>query len=490
MKAFVATSLKNVEEAVRITRMLEEHSVDHQCCITEIGSLRGLDLFEHNVQGIRDSDIFISIIKNLGKDTSVEIGIAYALGKRRIAVAYEVDPRDTMVYHASGKKVKEEDLPNVIEQLKAEIDGGDHLEFYVPHLTQYAAPVFRDLVQSFESQILVDGKNVGRLEAMLSERFGRHVVATSSGTSALILALQEFISTDRKEVLVPSLTFPATIQAIFYAGGVPIYVDIDQQTWNMDSNDAERKISRRTAAIMPVNLFGVPCDIGSFQELSRNQKIPLVYDSCQSFGARTPYGEVGCFGDAEVLSLDVTKVLSGGQGGYITTPSKDLAERIRKSKNFGCDERKVAVQRGLNARMLEFSAILAIHCLNDVSKIIEKRVSRIEAYKRHLSKVNGIRFQDVPEGYAPAYQFFGVMLDHASDDLAYRAKAVLHENGIGTRIYSPELLHKNITLGGGEQTSLPVTERIAPKILCLPIHDRVKEQHMQTVAETLNEVMR
>ena len=115
MKAFIATSIKHGEEALRIVKILEDLSIDHQCCLTDEGNLEGKKLFDYNYRGILNSDIFISILKNLGKDVSTEIGIAYALGKKRIAIDYNADNGDVMPYFAAGKIIKESELESTLK---------------------------------------------------------------------------------------------------------------------------------------------------------------------------------------------------------------------------------------------------------------------------------------------------------------------------------------------------------------------------------------
>lgn len=487
MKAFVATSLRNVPEALKITSLLEQYSIDHQCAITEIGSLKNRELFEHNVQGILDADIFITICKNLGRDTSVEAGIAYALGKRRIAVMYDDDnpyPYDIMVQHAVGEIVKEEKLPKILEGITQ--NGDSYLEFFVPNLKKYSTNVFKDLTKVFETQRFVDGEYVRKLEKTLADRYGRYVVTTSTGTSGLIIALDSILpnESDKKEVLVPSLTFPATIQAILHAGAKPIYVDVKEDSWNMDYEDAERKITDKTAAILPVNLFGIPCDIKSFENLSQKYNIPIIYDSCVAFGAKTPYGEVGRFGEAEVFSLDATKIVGAGLGGYVTTPDEALARKLKMAKNFGSDEQRSPQQRGINARMLEFSAILSLYSLEDSnSNLIELR-ERALKYRRYVKDIENLLFQSEPEGSIPSHQFFAIAIDDPKYELIHKTKKRLEERKIGSRIYVPKMLHLDENFSGGVY-HLPVTEKIAPNILCLPMHGGVKDYHMQIIADTI-----
>lgn len=485
MKAFIATSLRHREEGLRIIKILESLSIDYKCCIFEKGDLRGEELFHSNYSSLVESDIFISILKDLGKDVSAEIGMAYALGKRRIGVLYNLKPSDVMPYFAAGTLVRENELVEVLEDLvKSE---QDKLEFFVPNLAKHNSEVLVDMSEVFRTQRFVDGKYVKRLEKILSDRYKRPVVVTSSGTLGILIALESILK-DKKEVIVPALSFSATVQAIIHAGTIPVFADISEKDWNLDPAEAEKKINKNTGAIIPVNLFGVPCDINAFERLGKKYGISIIYDSCQAFGAETTQGEIGTFGTAEIFSLDATKIVSGGLGGFVTLIDEYLASRLIIAKNFGNDKRGITRQRGLNSRMLEFSASLALHHLTDFEKNLEIVRKNTLDYKTIFSGIHRLKLQQ-ENGNTSSPQYFGVFLDHPDPRIAYKVQEDLEGKGIRTRVYNPLALHK-VDFFTRRHVSLPVTEKMHSKILCLPTHKNVKPKHKEIIKGVLEEKLR
>jgi len=362
------------------------------------------------------------------------------------------------------------------------------LPFIIPTLGKYYDNLIYDLKDVFEKQIFVDGKNVDEFESFLSKRYNkRKVIGVSSGTTGLILALDAILK-EKKEVIVPGISFTATIQSIIHAGGIPIFADILKDTWNLDPEDVKNKITTNTGAIMPVNLFGVPCNIKAFEELSEQKKIPIIYDSCQAFGAKTNFGEVGNFGDIEVFSLDVTKILSGVLGGFIVVKDDEVASKIRMSKNFGHNKSKIPLVKGINGRMHEYSAILAKYHLRDFDKNFSILKKNISIYKDLFKDFSNIKLQNEGKDISSP-QYFGLYIDIDNIQIVKQIKGLLEKEGIETRIYNLSNLHKN-PIFNSQETYLRNTEKMNSKILCLPIHEGVKEEHMNKIKEIIQEVLR
>lgn len=489
MKAFVATSLKNIQEAIRITNILEEIGVEHQCCVTELGSLEGEELFNHYVKGIAESDLFISIQKNIGRDTSTEVGMAYILGKKRITVIYDqnsMTPKDSMLYHAAGERTTENELSDKVKKIFA-IQSKKYLPFYKPNLKQYTSELVQKIVTTLENEIYVEGENTIAFENKLAERYGRKAIAVSSGTSGLILSLTSILE-NKKEVLVPAFTFPATIQAIINAGAKPVYVDIDNKTWTIDVVDAENKINEKTGAILPVNIFGNPCDVESIETMSKKYGVPVIYDSCQAIGSTTKNGEIGTFGAAEVFSLDSTKLVSGGLGGFVTTSDNELYEKIRMAKNFGLNANKVPKIIGNNSRINEFNAALALISYENIERTVNKRRRLVSKYQQHLEEVKNVKFQKVYSGSMHSYQMFGIQISKEPNSIK-QVQSNLADAGFGTRVYLTDFMHKNDTFNKSSFGHLHVTEEIGKNILCLPVHEYVTDKNIEDMCKIVKETL-
>jgi perosamine synthetase len=361
------------------------------------------------------------------------------------------------------------------------------LPFSLPTLQTSSKAIIPKIIEVVENQKYVDGKNVRDLEKKLNSRYNRKVVAVSNGTSGLIVALNAIIE-DKKEVIVPSLSFSATIQSIIHADAKPVFVDIYEDNWTMDVNDVERKINENTGSIMPVNLFGVPCDIESFEKLGQKYNIPIIYDSCQAFGAKSPEGEIGSFGDIEVFSLDASKILTAGTGGFITVKNDCIFDKIILAKNFGNNSQKIPQLRGINARMHEFNAILANNNLQDFNINITVARKNAEAYKILLSNIDKISLQKANNKLSSP-QFFGIFLDHPDSKIGYKLQKQLLKKGIETRIYNPSNLHQN-SIFSKKKITLNITEKMCSKILCLPTHRKVESHHRRLIKETILEVLK
>ena len=362
-----------------------------------------------------------------------------------------------------------------------------NLPFLIPNLKKSSENILPQISEVIESQIYVDGKNVHKLEKKLSLRYNRKVVGVSNGTVGLIIALDSILK-EKREVIVPSLSFSATIQAIIHAGAKPVFADVLEENWTLDVNDVEKKITSKTGAIMPVNLFGVPCDVESFKEISEKYNLPIIYDSCQAFGAKTQNGEIGTFGDIEVFSLDASKILSAGLGGFITIKDEEIYNKIVQSKNFGNNSEKIPLIRGINARMHEFNAILANSSLKDFEYNLITIKKIVRQYKNILSGIDKIKMQKIDDKFASP-QYFGVFFDHPDSNIAYKIQKALIDKGIGTRIYNPSDLHKN-PIFSKEDVSLNITEKMCRKILCLPTHNKVESCHIELIKQIMMEILK
>lgn len=341
--------------------------------------------------------------------------------------------------------------------------------------------VLGDFKKVFETRYFVEGTYAGKLERKLSERYGRPVVATNSGTTALILALDTLLK-DKREVIVPSLTFNATIQAVIHAGAIPVFADVDAQTWAIDARDVANKITGQTGAILPVNLFGVPADHQQLKSISETGHIPLLYDSCQAFGSQTPQGEIGTLGDIEAFSLDATKIVSGGLGGFITVKDRKLFPKLREGKNFGNDRDKRTVRLGINGRLSEFNAILALRSLETVGARLENTKENALRYRIAFSDVPRVHFQQYANN-VPVQQYFALFIE-SDPEAVKRIRADLLEKRIETRIYNPTLLHHQ-RFFTRTRSALPQTEKMHGQLLCLPMHEKVNGQHVDVMVDTI-----
>lgn len=304
VKVFVATSLKNRAEAGRICDLLTKVRCEVFCALTDRGNLQGAALFDHNYRHLSEADLFVAVLKDVGRDVAVEIGMARALGKASIGVLYNLSADDVMPFYAIDKLVKEEEfgalLSEVIPSLAPALSAAPatvqegSLSYLKPILTEHLPQLSRDLEIIMTGGQLVEGSYVQALEQRFSRYFKRPAVVMGTGTVALTLLLDSLLGEER-EVIVPALSFAATVQAVMHANAVPVFCDVLPETWLTDPADVESRINSRTGAILAVHLFGVPAEIERLEELGCRHNIPVVFDACQAYGQRYAGRNIGAF---------------------------------------------------------------------------------------------------------------------------------------------------------------------------------------------------
>ena len=317
------------------------------------------------------------------------------------------------------------------------------------------------------------GPSVRSFESAVAKRLGvRNAVAVSSCTSGLILAVRALGLSG--EVILPSFTFAATAHALLWNGITPVFADSEPGTLNLDPRKVEEKITARTSAIMPVAIFGVPPKVDAFRRIARKHSLRLLYDSAQAIGAKVNGKYVGGFGDAEVFSFSPTKVVTAIEGGIVTTNDDVLARQVRQMRDYGkAADGEDMEYIGLSARMSELHAEVGRANLSRMAALIRHRGKLVALYKKILSRIPGVRFQEIPENVSPSHNYMVVFVDGSGgftrDDL-YRG---LEKEGIQTKRYFFPAVHEMTAYRKWGRTSrgkLPVAEKAAREGLALPLY--------------------
>jgi dTDP-4-amino-4,6-dideoxygalactose transaminase len=342
--------------------------------------------------------------------------------------------------------------------------------------------------QVFGSGLITNGRLVARLEAAVCERLGvRHCIAVSSCTSGLMLVMKALGL--RGEVILPSFTFFATGHAVLWNGLTPVFADCDPQTWNIDPGAVDRAITPRTAAIVAVHLYGNPAPVAELEWIAQKHGLKLLFDAAHAFGASYKGQAVGCFGDAEVFSLSPTKLLVAGEGGLVCTNDALLAHKLRAGRNYGDLGSYDPMLLGLNARMPEFNAALALAGLDLVPAKVKKHNQIAALYTSELEGTPGIGFQRVPAGHASTYKDYSVRVDAPAfgmtrDELA----AALLADNIETKKYFHPPLHQQAlfrALLPASLSTLPVTDAISESVLSLPVYESLPHATVRQVARAI-----
>ena len=358
----------------------------------------------------------------------------------------------------------------------------------VPDLSE----VIEEYQAAYRSGLLTNSGLVARLEGAVAERLKvKHCVAVSSCTSGLMLVLRALGLSG--EVIVPSFTFFATAHAVVWNGLQPVFANCELDTWNMSPADVERQITEKTSAILGVHLYGNPCDITALEHLAQRHRLKLIFDAAHAFGSAYRGKAIGSFGDAEVFSLSPTKLLVAGEGGLVTTNDAKLAEAVRAMRNYGDTGAYNPQWLGLNARMTEFNAALALRGLALVDAKVRRRNYIAQIYTENLCSLPGVHFQKTDPQDTNTYKDYSIhitpeVLGITRDELA---KALLEKN-IETKKYFHPPLHQQLLYSkfyDKRRNDLSQTEYVADGILSLPIYESLSDEAVCRVAETLKQIV-
>jgi dTDP-4-amino-4,6-dideoxygalactose transaminase len=350
--------------------------------------------------------------------------------------------------------------------------------------------VVDDVRKVLSSGILTNGPLVRELERRAAEYIGvRHCVAVASCTAGLMLVLRA--SDLSGDVVLPSFTFAATAHAVAWNGLRPVFADIDPATLTLSAEAARRATGVRTSAILATHTFGTPCDTEGLTDLAFRNGIRLFFDAAHAFGSWHREVPVGRFGDAEVFSLSPTKVLIAGEGGIIATNDDILAERCRIGRDYANPGDYDCRFVGLNARMSEVHAAIALGSLDGLDDRVERRNLLAARYKEALASTPGLGFPDVPAGDRSTFKDFTILVDPREFglDAAGLARGLAAEGVETKRYYTPPVHAMRAYRGlAGTNGGLPETERAATRVLTLPLWGAMTEDQVRRVAWAIGRI--
>lgn len=318
------------------------------------------------------------------------------------------------------------------------------------------------------SGMVVQGAEVAAFEAEFASLVDdRPCVAVNSGTSALHLGLLALGIGPGDEVIIPSFTFAATANAVVLAGAMPVFVDIEPEHFCLDPAAVAAAVTARTAAVMPVHLYGHPADMTELGVVAERHGLALVEDACQAHRARWQDRPVGALGTLAAFSFYPTKNMTTGEGGLVVCADEDVAHTVRLLRNQGMERRYDNELIGFNARMTDIAAAIGRVQLRRLPGWTEQRRHNAAHFDTHLADLSGIVPPPVASGAAHVYHQYTL---RASDRDGLRTR--LTEAGVGTGIYYPIPAHRlpSYASGPGRATDLPQTERACREVLSLPVH--------------------
>jgi len=361
-------------------------------------------------------------------------------------------------------------------------------------VTQPSLPPLAEFVkllnQIWESKILTNnGPFHNDFEKALAEYLGvKYISIFSNGTLALITALQALRITG--EVITTPFSFVATTHSLWWNNIKPVFADIDPDNFNLDPDKVEAAITSQTTAIMPVHVYGNPCNLKRFQQIADTYGLKLIYDAAHAFGVKINGNSVLNYGDLSVLSFHATKVFNTIEGGAIISPDEKTKKRIDYLKNFGFADEVTVIAPGINAKMNELQSAYGLLQLKYVDNCIDKRRKIAGIYREQLRLLNGIKILEDIEGVDHVYSYFPILVNK---DIFSKTRDELYEelkkhNIFGRRYFYP-LISQFPTYRGLPSSShdnLPIATKIAEQVICLPIYPLLDEDEALNICKIIH----
>lgn len=364
------------------------------------------------------------------------------------------------------------------------------------YVTQPFLPPLKEFIPMLED--IWDMKwltNMGKYHQMFEEKLAeylgvKYVCLFTNGTLALITALQALRITG--EVITTPFSFVATTHALNWNRITPVFADIEVNFCNLDPCKIEKVITPKTTAILPVHVYGNPCQVDKIQKIADTYGLKIIYDACHAFGVKINGTSICNFGDLTALSFHATKVFTTFEGGAIICHDEKMKKRIDFLKNFGFANEITVVAPGINAKMNEFSAALGLFQLKYFNQAIEKRKKVAQVYRKKLKGIKGIKFLENIPNVQHNYAYFPILINEKEFGLSRdQVYDKLKKFNIFTRRYFYPLISQfpiYRDLLSANPSNLQIAEKITKEILCLPIFTDLSFQNCIYIVEKIRKL--
>ncbi len=326
-------------------------------------------------------------------------------------------------------------------------------------------------------------------EARLADHLEvEHVSLVCNGTIGLVIALQALRL--QGEVITTPYTFVATAHSLLWTNNVPVFVDIDPRTLNLDPAQIEAAITDNTRAILPVHCYGNPCAVEAIQEIADNYNLRVIYDAAHAFGVRYRGESILKWGDLSVLSFHATKVFNTFEGGAIVCSDAKTKRRIDKLRNFGFVDETAVAASGINGKMSEVNAAMGLLQLDHAAEVREQRQAIDMRYRRGFEGLDGIECMSLSDNAEHNYAYFPIFVGDGSGRDRDALRVRLQRIGVHARRYFYPLvpdfqIYKRFGAVGGQR--LDEARRRSHQVLCLPIYPGLKESDQEAIIATVQE---
>jgi UDP-2-acetamido-2-deoxy-ribo-hexuluronate aminotransferase len=346
--------------------------------------------------------------------------------------------------------------------------------------------IFQVMTEIFGSGQYILGPRVSEFEKKIADYHGvSEAVGVASGTDAIHLSINAFGIGEGDEIITTPFTFFAIVEAILYSGAMPVFVDVDAETFNIDKGQIETKITDKTKAILPVHLFGQMADMEEISKLAKKYGLKVIEDCAQSFGANLNGKKAGSFGDTGCFSFYPSKNLGGyGDGGIITINDSMIADKVRKLRNHGSRISYIHEDIGFNSRLDEIQAGVLLVKFKYIDKYNLARRQKAALYTELLS--DKVKCPVEKKGAYHVFHQYTIRSDKRDE-----IKKGLSDKGISSVVYYPVPLHLQEALRflGYKEGDFPVSEKSAKEVLSLPIYPELEESVIERIAEIIKAVV-
>ena len=452
-----------------------------------------IDSHAKNISFVLENGILVGVVTDgdirraLLKNSSLEDAVDSVMNKQFVSFPVKTDSKT--VRERFSKRIRHipllDDEGSLVDV--ADPRGNFRISVLEPSLKGNELDYVTECIES--NWISSQGKFVTQYEKVFEEfHSGTHALAVSNGTVALHLALVALGVGPGDEVIVPNLTFAASANAVIHAGASPVFCEIDSSTWCIDPNEVKRLVGPKTKAIMPVHLYGQPCDMDALKEICAENNLLMLEDAAEALGSEWKERRVGTFGDAATFSFFGNKTISTGEGGMIIFKDPLNAEKARVLRDHGMSKQKRYWHEnvGYNYRLTNLQAAIGVAQMEKAQKIIDKKLAIFRIYNSLLKQVAGIRqLPSQTNGTLHSNWLYGIILDPMinRNDLCEELLA----QGIETRPFFYGLHRMPPYEHFKRSRSLKFSENISRNGLSLPTSVNLTNENLVTITNSLRE---
>lgn len=348
------------------------------------------------------------------------------------------------------------------------------------------------VLEVMKSGMIAQGPKTAELEKKFASYCGaKYAAAFSSGTAAIHAGLNALGIREGDEVITTPFTFVATANPIIMQNARVVFADISAEDFNINPESVKDKITDKTRAVIPVDLYGQVYDYAAIKKIAENNNLKILEDACQAVGAEHGEEKAGKFGDVSAFSLYATKNMMSGEGGLIVTDDEEILEKCKRFRHHGQSEktRYEYWELGYNYRMTDICASIALEQLKKIDDFNNKRISNAEKLKKGLNGVKGLILPSVKENNKHVFHQFTIRITGDFRSSRDELMNYLKENEIGCGVYYPKPLHLHPAFQkmGYKKGDFPVSEMMADEVLSLPVHPSLKEEEIELIINKIRD---